>query len=164
MTIILNTVCHAWLQYSCWEIRWTDVPRGLPSMESQKVRHDLTTKQQPLPCRPYDASLTSSCEFFLSITPQSDLWAKSLTRCGFSSGWLCSSSGLLILYSVICTHGEWLMLMTSWAVPRTLIPAMHHILSRWPYLEAGWLSAEVGRRPSPLILISCVCVVRPYTV
>ena len=59
------------------EIWWTEAPRGLQSMESQKVRHDLVTKEQPLPCVAYGISLIGSCELLLSITPQSDLWAKS---------------------------------------------------------------------------------------
>ena len=29
-----------------WEIPWTEEPDGLQSMRSQKVRHDLATKQQ----------------------------------------------------------------------------------------------------------------------
>ena len=29
-----------------WEIPWTEEPGGMQSMESQKVRHDLATKQQ----------------------------------------------------------------------------------------------------------------------
>ena len=29
-----------------WEIPWTEVPGGLQSMGSQRVRHDLATKQQ----------------------------------------------------------------------------------------------------------------------
>ena len=29
-----------------WEIPWTEEPGGLQSMGSQKVRHDLATKQQ----------------------------------------------------------------------------------------------------------------------
>jgi len=29
-----------------WEIPWTEEPGGLQSMESQRVRHDLMTKQQ----------------------------------------------------------------------------------------------------------------------
>ena len=28
------------LQYSCWEIPWTEEPGGLQSMGSQRVRHD----------------------------------------------------------------------------------------------------------------------------
>ena len=28
-----------------WEIPWTEEPGGLQSMESQRVRHDLVTKQ-----------------------------------------------------------------------------------------------------------------------
>ena len=34
------------LQYSCREIPWTEEPGGLPSMGSQRVGHDLVTKQQ----------------------------------------------------------------------------------------------------------------------
>ena len=30
-----------------WEISWTEEPGGLQSMGSQRVRHDLATKQQP---------------------------------------------------------------------------------------------------------------------
>ena len=30
-----------------WEIPWTEEPGGLQSMGSQRVRHDLETKQQP---------------------------------------------------------------------------------------------------------------------
>ena len=29
-----------------WEIPWTEEPGGLQSMESQRVRYDLVTKQQ----------------------------------------------------------------------------------------------------------------------
>ena len=29
-----------------WEISWTEGPGGLQSMGSQRVRHELTTKQQ----------------------------------------------------------------------------------------------------------------------
>ena len=29
-----------------WKIPWTEEPSGLPSMESQRVRHGLATKQQ----------------------------------------------------------------------------------------------------------------------
>ena len=29
-----------------WEIPWTEEPGGLQSMVSQRVRHDLATKQQ----------------------------------------------------------------------------------------------------------------------
>ena len=29
-----------------WEIPWTEEPGGIQSMESQRVRHDLATKQQ----------------------------------------------------------------------------------------------------------------------
>ena len=29
-----------------WEIPWTEEPGGLQSMGFQRVRHDLTTKQQ----------------------------------------------------------------------------------------------------------------------
>ena len=45
----------------------------------------------------------------------------------------------------------------------TLIPATHRILRSWSYVEASWLSAGVGKRPSPLFLISYVFVVLPYT-
>ena len=34
------------LQYSSWEIPWTEEPGRLESMGSQRVRHDLVTKQQ----------------------------------------------------------------------------------------------------------------------
>ena len=34
------------LQYSCWEIPWTEEPGGLQSMGLQRVRYDLATKQQ----------------------------------------------------------------------------------------------------------------------
>ena len=30
-----------------WRIPWTEAPGGLRSMESQRVRHDSGTKQQP---------------------------------------------------------------------------------------------------------------------
>ena len=33
------------LQYSCQRIPWTEEPGGLQSMGSQRVRHDLATKQ-----------------------------------------------------------------------------------------------------------------------
>ena len=29
-----------------WEIPWTEKPGGLPSMGSQRVRHDLVSEQQ----------------------------------------------------------------------------------------------------------------------
>ena len=29
-----------------WKIPWTEEPSGLPSIGSQRVRHDLATKQQ----------------------------------------------------------------------------------------------------------------------
>ena len=32
-----------------WEIRWTEGPGGLQSMESQRIGHDLATKQQHQP-------------------------------------------------------------------------------------------------------------------
>ena len=31
-----------------WEIPWTEETGGLQSMGSQRIRHDLVTKQQPL--------------------------------------------------------------------------------------------------------------------
>ena len=34
------------------EIPWTEEPGGLQSVESQRVRHDLETKQQPPPFSP----------------------------------------------------------------------------------------------------------------
>ena len=34
------------LQYSCWKIPWRMEPGELQSMESQRVRHNLATKQQ----------------------------------------------------------------------------------------------------------------------
>ena len=34
------------LQYSCLKIPWTEKPGGLQSMGSQRVGHDLATKQQ----------------------------------------------------------------------------------------------------------------------
>ena len=33
------------LQYSCWEIPWTEEPGGLQSMGLQRVRYDLAIKQ-----------------------------------------------------------------------------------------------------------------------
>ena len=36
------------LQYCAWEIPWTDEAGGLQSMGSQRVRHDLETKQHNL--------------------------------------------------------------------------------------------------------------------
>ena len=33
-----------------WEIPWTEEPGGLQSMESQRVRDDLATKQQQQSC------------------------------------------------------------------------------------------------------------------
>ena len=33
------------LQYSCWEIPWTEEPGGLQSIGSQGIGHDLLTKQ-----------------------------------------------------------------------------------------------------------------------
>ena len=37
------------LQYSSWRIPWTEEPGGLQSTGSQRVRHDLATKQQLYP-------------------------------------------------------------------------------------------------------------------
>ena len=34
------------LQYSCWEIPWTEEPGGLQLIGFQGIRHDLVTKQQ----------------------------------------------------------------------------------------------------------------------
>ena len=34
------------LQYSCWKIPWTEEARGLQSMGSQRVGHNLVAKQQ----------------------------------------------------------------------------------------------------------------------
>ena len=34
------------LQYSCWEIPWTEEPGRLQFTGLQRVRHDLVTKQQ----------------------------------------------------------------------------------------------------------------------
>ena len=34
------------LQYSCWEIPWTEKSGGLQSMGLQRVGYDLVTKQQ----------------------------------------------------------------------------------------------------------------------
>ena len=34
------------LQYSCWEIPWTEKSGGLQSMGLQRVGYDLATKQQ----------------------------------------------------------------------------------------------------------------------
>ena len=34
------------LQYSCWEIPWTEEPGMLQSMRLQRVKHNLVTKQQ----------------------------------------------------------------------------------------------------------------------
>ena len=33
------------VQYACWEIPWAGKPGGLQSTGSQRVRHDLVTKQ-----------------------------------------------------------------------------------------------------------------------
>ena len=118
------------------------------------------TKQQPLPRVAYDTSLTSSCEFFLSITPQSDLWEKSLTRCGFSSGWLCSSPGLPILYSVICAHGGWLTPMTSWALPSLWDTGTSHAPhSQEVALRGGRLTfSRSGEKTlSPYSYFLCLC-------
>ena len=38
------------LRYSCWRIPWTEVPGGLQSMASQRVGHDLATKQENNKC------------------------------------------------------------------------------------------------------------------
>ena len=37
------------LQFITWKISWTEEPGGLQSMGSQRVGHDLVTKQQPHP-------------------------------------------------------------------------------------------------------------------
>ena len=34
------------LQYSCWEIPWTEESGGVQSMGLQRARYDLVTKQQ----------------------------------------------------------------------------------------------------------------------
>ena len=36
------------LQYSCWEIPWTEKSGGLQSMGLQRVGYDLVTKQQQI--------------------------------------------------------------------------------------------------------------------
>ena len=36
------------LQHLAWEILWTEEPGMLQSMGSQRVRHDLATKQQQI--------------------------------------------------------------------------------------------------------------------
>ena len=36
------------LQYSCWEIPWTEESGGLQSMGLQRVGYDLATKQQSI--------------------------------------------------------------------------------------------------------------------
>ena len=36
------------LQYSCWEIPWTEDSGGLQSMGLQRVGYDLATKQQSI--------------------------------------------------------------------------------------------------------------------
>ena len=36
------------LQYSCWEIPWTEESGGLHSMGLQRVGYDLATKQQSI--------------------------------------------------------------------------------------------------------------------
>ena len=38
------------LRYSCWRIPWTEAPGGLQSMASQRVEHDLATKQENNKC------------------------------------------------------------------------------------------------------------------
>ena len=37
-----NVICHL----LAWEIPWTEENGGLQSMESQRLRHNLVTKQQ----------------------------------------------------------------------------------------------------------------------
>ena len=38
-----------------WEILWTDEPGGLQTMGSQRVRHNLATKQQQTLLKPHSA-------------------------------------------------------------------------------------------------------------
>ena len=147
------------------EIWWTEAPRGLQSMESQKVRHDLVTKQQPLPCMAYGISLIGSCELFLSITPQSDLWAVSPNVGSVVAGCV-PPLGSWFFNQLSMPMGSGWCWWSHGRCPayETLIPATHRILRSWSYVEASWLSAGVGKRPSPLFLISYVFVVLPYTV
>ena len=79
---------------------------------------------------------------------------------------MCSSSGLLILHSIIYAHGEWLMLMISWEVSSLWDTDTSHAphSQKLARVEASWVSAGVGKRPFPLFLISYVFVVLPYTV
>ena len=53
-------------QYSCLEIPWTEEPDGLQSMGSQRVGHDLVTKQLDL-CYAIILSLRKFCMVFLVL-------------------------------------------------------------------------------------------------
>ena len=44
--LLLEKEMATHLSILAWDIPWTDEPGGLQSMGSQRVRHDLATKQQ----------------------------------------------------------------------------------------------------------------------
>ena len=53
------------LEYSCWEIPWTEEPGGLQSLELQRVIHNWVTEHVPI-CV-YINVCMYQCAFFLSI-------------------------------------------------------------------------------------------------
>ena len=56
-----------------WEIPWTEEPGGLQSMGSQRVRHDLVTKQQQPPGKEHESKhiCTYICVLMFSSTDRS---------------------------------------------------------------------------------------------
>ena len=57
-----------------WEIPWTEEPGGLESMGSQRVRHDLVTKQQQLD------NQISDLEFFHALGNEVQTVIENLSR------------------------------------------------------------------------------------
>ena len=55
------------LQYSCWEIPWTEEPGRLQSMGSQRVRHDLSTKQVHYIYSVTTLQMSPSSDFFILV-------------------------------------------------------------------------------------------------
>lgn len=55
------------LQYSCLAIPWREEPVGLQSMQSQRVGHDLETKQQAIeePQKAHEVDRTIPRQVFL---------------------------------------------------------------------------------------------------
>ena len=55
------------LQYFCWEISWTEEPGRLQSMGSQRVIHDLSTKQVHYICSVITLQMSPSSGFFILV-------------------------------------------------------------------------------------------------